>query len=84
MAGISRCRLAVWKEPTRTTPSIAPAAARARSASARSTAASSSSAWAASTIAASVSRTRRPAGSNSGVPASRSSTLSCCETVDGL
>ena len=84
MAGSSRCRLAVWNEPTRTTPATAPAAAAARSASARSTPASSCSAWAVSTSAASVSRTRRPAGSNSAVPASRSSTRSCWDTVDGL
>ena len=65
---------------TRTVP--AGSAEGSRSSRAASRAARIVTAWSASRRPAGVSRTRRPSGSMSGVPASRDSAAICCETVD--
>ena len=78
--GSSERRIAVAKPATRTEPTGS--ASGSRSSRAASTAARIVTAWSASRRPAGVSRTRRPTGSISGVPASRASAAICCETVD--
>ena len=73
-------RTAEANAATRTVP--AGAADGSRSRRAASIAARTVTAWPASRRPAGVSRTRRPSGSISGVPASRARTAICCETVE--
>ena len=82
-AGTSRRRAADCRPPARTVPRTSPLRA-ARSASAASAADSRTRACWASRRPASVSRTPRPAFSNSRVPTSFSRRVSCWETADGL